>query len=225
MKRLLFLALCCLAFFATDALAAGIRYYEDPVYVKLNKDDELPMQDLMTLASEGDARAQFILGDLYSKGKGGLEKNRVKAHYWFEISARHGFTPAFFRLGALAKHNHDYVLACQWYALDADHSTGKEAAWSKSELQRLSKSLAPDAFREARQGAKDWLKRQPEAMAVILKDEANARKTLPPPDLGEDDGKNGKDKKDAAKEKKAAKDDKTAVKEPEDTRKEFHYND
>jgi TPR repeat protein len=230
MKRLLYIALCCLVSFTPGAKAASFRYLEDPVYVKLNKDDPLPMEDLMTLASDGDARAQYILGDLYSKGKGGLARNRVKAYYWFEISARHGYTPAFIRLAALAKHNRDYILACQWYALDADHSGGKEAAWSKSELQRLSKSLSPDAFHEAKQDAKDWLKRQREAMSVILKDEKTSRETLPPPDLGDDDDEKGKDKdkdksKDTVKDKKAARDEKTAVKEPETPRKEFHYND
>jgi hypothetical protein len=226
MKRLFYIALCCLVFAAPVAKASGIRYLEDPVYTPLNKDDPLPMEDLMTLASDGDARAQYILGDLYSKGKGGLARNRVKAHYWFEISARHGYTPAFIRLAALAKHNRDYVLACQWYKLDADNSKGKEQAWSKSELQRLSKSLSPDAFRQSQNDAKNWLKRQREAMSIILKDEKTARDTLPPPDLGEDDEKDkDKDKSKDAKDKKANKEDKTAVKEPEATRKEFHYND
>src|SRR5205807_2654695 len=99
--RFVLAILFCLSF-AGCAAAGGIHYYEDPVYVKINKDDQHPMDDLITLAAEGDARAQFILGDLYSKGKGGLAKNRVKARYWFEISARHGFTPSFVRLGALA---------------------------------------------------------------------------------------------------------------------------
>lgn len=222
MKRIACLALLCLILSAGAAEAAGIRYLEDPVYVKINKDDELPMQDLMTLAREGDPRAQYILGDLYSKGKGGLAKNRVKAHYWFEISARHGFTPAFIRLGALAKHNHDYIEACQWYKIDADHTSGREAAWSKSEFQRLSKSLSPAALRDAVKGAHDWLGSQREAMAVILKDEETARATLPPPDLGDDD--KDKDKKDK-KDKKDQKEDKTAVKQEASPRKEIHYNE
>lgn len=221
LMRFIVAALFCLTFAAAASAAGGIRYFEDPVYVKINKDDEHPMDDLITLAAEGDARAQFILGDLYSKGKGGLAKNRVKAHYWFEISARHGFTPAFVRLGALAKHNHDYVGACQWYKLDADHAQGKEAAWSKSEYQRLSKSLSRSALKEALDGADDWLKHQRDAMRLILANEENARKTLPPPDLGENPPA-----KDDAKDKDKNKDDeKTAVKEPDTSRKESHYNE
>ena len=220
MKRFVCLAIACLSFCAVTAQAAGIRYYEDPVYVKINKDDEHPMDDLITLAAEGDARAQFILGDLYSKGKGGLARNRVKARYWFEISARHGFTPAFVRLGALAKHSRDYIEAAQWYKLDADHANGKEEAWSKSEFQRISKSLSRNAQKDAENGAKAWISRQSDAMHVILSNEENARKTLPPPDLGDTPAAKGDTKKDTDKKD----DEKTAVKE-ETTPKKEHYNE
>lgn len=219
MMRLILVALFCLSF-AAVADAAGIHYFEDPVYVKINKDDEHPMDDLITLAAEGDARAQFILGDLYSKGKGGLARNSVKARYWFEISARHGFTPAFVRLGALAKHNRDYIGACQWYKLDADHAEGKEGAWSKSEYQRISKSLSRNALREAEDGAKAWLSAQKDAMHAILKNEETARQTLPPPDLGDTPVK-----KDDAKKDGVEKDEKTAVKEETPQKREQHYNE
>lgn len=215
MKRIFLLALFCLSVCAA-AQAAGVRYLEDPVYIKLNKDDEHPMSDLMTLAAGGDARAQFILGDLYSKGKGGLARNRVKARYWFEVSARHGYTASFIRLAALAKRSRDYIGAYQWYTLNADHGNRREAAWSKSELQRLSLSLSKGAVKEAKDGAKKWLAGQTEAMRTILQSERLARETLPPPDLGE-------------KSKTEKKDEKTAVKDtpktPETPRKEHHYNE
>jgi hypothetical protein len=219
--KLALAALICLSFVAA-AHAAGIRYYEDPVYVKINKDDEHPMDDLITLAAEGDARAQFILGDLYSKGKGGLARNRVKARYWFEISARHGFTPAFVRLGALAKHSRDYIGAVQWYKLDADHAKGKEGAWSKSEYQRLAKSLSKNALKEALNGADDWLKHQREAMREILASEEHARQTLPPPDLGDGPNKDADRGGDSDDKKTAVKDDKN---DPDIPKKETHYNE
>jgi TPR repeat protein len=213
MKRILLLTLLCLSLCAGAAQAAGVRYLEDPVYIKLNKDDEHPMSDLMTLAAGGDARAQFILGDLYSKGKGGLAKNRVKARYWFEISARHGYTAAFIRLAALAKRSRDYIGAYQWYTLNAENAGRREAAWSKSELQRLGRSLSKGAVKEAKDGAKKWLAGQAEAMRAIQQNERIARETLPPPDLGE-------------KNKTEKKDEKTAVKDtPETSRKEHHYNE
>lgn len=218
MKRILLLALFCLSICAGAAQAAGIRYYEDPVYIKINKDDEHPMDDLMTLAAGGDARAQFILGDLYSKGKGGLKKNRVKARYWFEVSARHGYTSAFIRLAALAKHSRDYIGAYQWYTLNAEHAGGREAAWSKSELQRLGQSLSDGAVREAKDGAKQWLSGQTPAMQIIQQNERTARETLPPPDLGEKDTTEKKDEKTAVKETPEAPT-------PETPRKESHYNE
>jgi hypothetical protein len=210
MKPILYIILCGLFLCAAHAQAA-VPYLPDPVYVKINKDDPHPMDDLITLAAEGDARAQYILGDLFSKGKGGLAKNRIKAHYWFEVSARHGYTPAFVRLAALAKHSRDYIGAYQWYTLDAENAKGREAAWSKSELQRLSRSLSRGAMKEAKQGADNWLDAQRDAMRIILSNEKTARDTLPPPDLGEDE-----DKKTAE----------VKVKEPPATpKKEHHYNE
>src|ERR1700722_15856839 len=92
---------------ATEARAETTKYYQDPVYVKIAKDEPPPMDDLTALAEQGDVRAQYILGDLYGKGKGGLAKNHVLAQYWFETAARHGYTAAFIRLAALAKHEND----------------------------------------------------------------------------------------------------------------------
>lgn len=212
MKRILLLALLCLSV-CVPAQAAGVRYLEDPVYTKINKDDEHPMDDLVILAKGGDARAQFILGDLYSKGKGGLAKNRVKARYWFEISARHGYTASFIRLAALAKRSRDYIGAYQWYTLNAAHGGRREAAWSKSELQRLSLSLSKGAIKEAKDGAKKWLAAQSVAMQAIQQNERMARETLPPPDLGQHD-------------RNEKKEEKTAVKDtPETPRKEHRYNE
>jgi TPR repeat protein len=215
MKRILLIALFVLSVGAA-AQAAGVRYYEDPVYVKINQDDEHPMDDLMLLAKRGDARAQFILGDLYSKGKGGLARNRVKARYWFEVSARHGYTASFIRLAALAKRSRDYIGAYQWYTLNAEHAGKREATWSKSELQRLGRSLSKGAVREARDGAKAWLAGQSVAMRSILQDERIARETLPAPDLGEHDNETKKDEKTAVKETPET---------PETSRKEHHYNE
>ena len=215
MKRILLLSLLFLSLCA-PAQAAVVRYLEDPVYIKINKEDEHPMDDLMLLAKGGDARAQFILGDLYSKGKGGLAKNRVKARYWFEISARHGYTAAFIRLAALAKRSRDYIGAYQWYTLNAEHAGGREAAWSKSELQRLGLSLSKGAVKEAKDGAKKWLGGQTMAMQAIQQNERTARETLPAPDLGEKDKANRKDEKTAVKD---------TPKTPETPRKEHHYNE
>ncbi len=119
MTRYLYALLMCLAMAAGTATAAQaeLKYYPDPAYHKLNSDDPHPMDEMIDLAKQGDARAQFILGDMYEKGKGGLEKDMKESRHWFEESAVHGYSHSFIRLAALAKHEDNPVEAWQWYTL------------------------------------------------------------------------------------------------------------
>lgn len=94
-----------------------IRYFSDPPYQALGDQHEHPMSDLQKLADDGDARAQFILGDLYAKGKGGYKKDAEQAAQWFERSARQGNAHSLIRLAALAKNTGHPVEAYMWYTL------------------------------------------------------------------------------------------------------------
>ena len=73
--RYLLPALIALVLLAPPARA--MEYYSDPVYKLLNKDDHHPMEDMVNLAEQGDTRAQFIMGDLYAKGKGDVGLNHA----------------------------------------------------------------------------------------------------------------------------------------------------
>ncbi len=164
--RWLFLFLFMFAL-AAPAAATTIRYYEDPVYQPINKDDPHPMADLVTLAEQGDGRAQYILGDLYGKGKGGLGKNQVKARYWLETAARNGYTMSFIRLAAMAKRARDYVAAYKWYSLSIDNGSSKERRWSQKARELLSKDgkFSKDDQREGREAVNDWLKKREKVLA------------------------------------------------------------
>lgn len=41
-------------------------------------------------ADQGNAEAQYRLGDLYYRGKGGLKKSDEEAYFWFLLAARSG---------------------------------------------------------------------------------------------------------------------------------------
>jgi TPR repeat protein len=161
------LALIFVFGFAPQADAAKIRYYEDPPYKALAPEDPHPMEDLVALAEQGEARAQFILGDLYGKGKGGLGKNQVKARYWFETSARNGYTASFMRLAAMAKRQQDYVSAYKWYTLEADHGSSRERKWANSQRDMMVKDKKIDraGIREAKDAVSDWMKKRDKALA------------------------------------------------------------
>ncbi len=149
-------AFLMIVFLMTVGVAqAEIQYQPDPIYQKLHDDDQTPMEDMLAFARRGDVRAQFILGDLYSKGKGGMKKDLKESRRWFEESASHGYGHSFIRLAALAKRDNNPTLAWQWYTLaiefldDADKR--RFAVNARRDLD-----LAPENIAAARQSMKEW---------------------------------------------------------------------
>lgn len=194
---------------AAQTRAETITYYEDPVYQKINPQDSHPMGDLLALAEQGDARAQYILGDLYGKGKGGLGKNRVKARYWFETAALNGYTMAFIRLAALAKAKKDWVSAYKWYTLGIETGDGGERRWSARARDRLEKEqkLSRADLREAKEAVNAWRTKREKELAERREKERAAREAA--------------QQKDKAEGKQAA-----AAKQAGRTgKKESHYNE
>ena len=156
MRMLLTIALVLLA--ALPAQAEKIKYYQDPVYQRLNAGDAHPMNDLIALAEGNDTRAQFILGDLYAKGKGGLSKNEKKASYWFEQSAKRGYVASFVRLAALAKRRQANVEAYKWYSLAIEQFSGGDQKYALKARNNLAASanLSAKEIKEAKNAVNDW---------------------------------------------------------------------
>jgi TPR repeat protein len=69
------------------------------------------------LAKQGDAVAQYILGQMYRKGKGAL-KNYETAAMWYSLAAEQGYAKAQGNLGAMyvfgAGVPKDYLYAHMW---------------------------------------------------------------------------------------------------------------
>mgnify|MGYP003394356851 CR=1 FL=1 len=173
MTRFLVLLLA-LMLAAPAAQAEKIKYFEDPVFDALNPNDPHPMEDLFKLADSKDVRAQFILGDLYAKGKGGLRKDTKKAQHWFEESARAGYTPSFIRLAALAKRAGDTGEAYKWYTLANDFGSGKDARYATRARDGMlkDKPLKDEDLEAAKKSITDWKKERSKKMV----DDAEAKK-------------------------------------------------
>lgn len=158
MKSLLLFILVIFAF-SQPVAAEKLKYYQDPVFQGLNAGDSHPMSDLLVLAEQGDVRAQFILGDLYAKGKGGLSKNEKKGAYWFEQSARNGYYPSFIRLAALAKRRDAPEDAFKWYTLAAEYfragADQKHAVKARADLAAAI-PLTKEQQRAAKDAAAKW---------------------------------------------------------------------
>jgi len=75
------------------------------------------------LADQGDAGAQYNLGDLYDYGQG-VPQDYAQAAYWYRKAADQGYAPAQNNLGVLYDVGHgvpqDYAQAAYWYRKAAD---------------------------------------------------------------------------------------------------------
>jgi TPR repeat protein len=75
------------------ASAAFAGPWEDGM-AAYNRGDYVPaIQVFRTLAEQGNAKAQNVLGVMFRKGEG-VPKNPVRAHMWFSFAAKRGDTSA-----------------------------------------------------------------------------------------------------------------------------------
>ncbi|MDP2205102.1 MAG: hypothetical protein Q8K65_02230 [Alphaproteobacteria bacterium] len=166
--------------------AAQVKHLSDPVYEKMAPEDPHPMEDLLLLGKEGDTRAQFILGDLYGKGKGGLPRSVKKSREWFEKSARGGYAQSFIRLAALEKRVNKPEDAYKWYTLAIETLPSAERRWPQRARDALVKehSLTGAQIKAARQAAQEWKK--PAAPAKKDAQKKPDKKTAAPVDTDTD---------------------------------------
>lgn len=76
-----------------------------------------------SLADQGNAAAQYTLGNMYDYGKG-VQKNGTEASKWYRLAAEQGYAEAQNALGFLcvleALRTGDYTEAVKWYRLAAE---------------------------------------------------------------------------------------------------------
>ncbi len=155
--------------FSTSAMAE-IKYFSDPAYIEAGASN--PLQSLQNMASKGDARALYMMGDLYEKGKGGYSKNIRKSYAMFVKSAEQNFSHSFIRLAVMEKKRKDYSEAYKWYVLAIKHEKNKVAKRIlKANLRELKANMNKSEFKEGKQSLKKW---------KLGKDYKEAKKTTRP---------------------------------------------
>ncbi len=82
----------------TSALDCGIRGGEFTAYDRANINTALSVW--LDSASQGDAQAQYYVGEIYEKGMG-QTPNYAAAITWYTLSANQNYTPAIMSLGRL----------------------------------------------------------------------------------------------------------------------------
>ena len=92
-----------------------------------NRKDYKTVHRLLTpLAEQGDASAQYNLGQMYRKGEG-VPLNYKEAAKWYRLAAEQGDASAQFNLGKMyfkAQVPLNYKEAAKWYRLAADQGHG-----------------------------------------------------------------------------------------------------
>ncbi len=103
-------------------LSTGVKPLESPVKVDLPPDNVGPAK-LRQAAADGDARAQFEIGAIYTEGRAVPEDLKAAA-VWYERAASQGFAPAQYRLGNLYEAgkgvDKDLAQARIWYQQAAE---------------------------------------------------------------------------------------------------------
>ena len=209
-RYFLAMAICAALLTSAGAARADLKYFPDPAYKRLNADDPPPMSEMIDLATQGDTRAMFILGDMSEKGKGGLMQDRKKAREWFEESAMHGYNQSFIRLAAMAKHDNNSKEAWQWYTLAINGFDGGDAqdyAIRARKALVTAAGLSPDDINQARKATEDWQAARDKHLRA--EKDAEAEKERQQEEQAKKDAQDEKDKaeKDSAQKDEAEKDD------------------
>ena len=118
------------------------------------------VSDLKTLAEQGDAEAQFVLGSMYRDGQG-VEKDLAQTLKWWEKAAELGNVDAQFALGNIYSGGfgveRDLVLSYMWFDITAAQT---ENAWlppiARSNRDALVDRMTDAEVSKAKQMSADW---------------------------------------------------------------------
>ncbi len=132
-------------------LAAGVAMagYDEGIQAYTSGDFEGAVREFRTLAGQGHAESQYMLGILYEEGQG-LPRDDVEAAYWYSRAAEKGLADAYFALGQLFVHRQgarqDRMAAHHWFSLAKEH--GHRLA--DQEMQRNLNAMSPEMAEVAR---------------------------------------------------------------------------
>ena len=129
-------------------------------------DYAIALKELMPLAEQGDAYAQFTLGYMYAEGQG-VPQDDQTALKWYTLAAEQGYAPAQFNLGVMYYNGQgvpqDYVRAHMWFNLSVSlrahmwwnlsASTGDESAIKNRDI--VAKIMTPAQIAEAQKLARE----------------------------------------------------------------------
>jgi hypothetical protein len=117
--------------------------------------------DVRTLAEQGDAEAQFVLGSMYRDGQG-VEKDLEETLRWWQRAAELGNVDAQFALGDIYSGGfgvtRDYVQSYMWFDITAAQT---EIVWltpiARSNRDALVDRMTDAEVSKAKRMSADWI--------------------------------------------------------------------
>src|SRR6185295_7827953 len=123
MKAILIGLLLALSAAHVQQSAAQTKHTSLELFDAASKADKTALQGLRTRAQQGDADAQYYLGELYRDGKG-VPKDSAQAVQWYTKAADRGHVAAQSDLGSMYFYGQgvpkDSAQAVQWYRKAAE---------------------------------------------------------------------------------------------------------
>ena len=121
-----------------------------------NKGDFKTAHELwLPLAEQGDADAQFNLGNMYSYGLG-VPQDYKEAVKWYRLAAEQGYASAQFHLGTFYEQGQgvpqDYVSAHMWWNIAG--SNGFKSAVKNRNI--VEKKMSKQQIEKAKEMARNW---------------------------------------------------------------------
>ncbi len=118
------------------------------------------LRERRPLAEQGNAEAQFNLGNMYRKGLG-VPQDYAEAVKWYRKAAEQGYAEAQFNLGSMYYHGYgvpqDYAQAHMWYKLATSKiPPGEERDLAVKNLDIIAKKMTPAQISEAQKLARGW---------------------------------------------------------------------
>jgi TPR repeat protein len=145
-----------LAFALTlSAVPVAADTIDDAIAAHNRGDYETAERLFRPLAEQGDAVAQYNLGDLYHNGQG-VPQDYAEAVRWYRMAAEQGYAWAQNNLGVMYKNGNgvpqDDVLAYMWLNLAV--AQGNDDA--KNNRDALAKRMTSEQIAEAQRLAREW---------------------------------------------------------------------
>jgi TPR repeat protein len=135
--------------------------FEDGLVANRRQDYAEALRLWGQLADQGNARAQFSIGQMYYIGQG-VPRDNTKADGWYRKAADQGFDYAQFNLGVAYEDGglgvpQDYALAYMWFNLASSPATNTDLRQMAVENRdKVAAKMTPAQIAGAQRMAREW---------------------------------------------------------------------